>query len=149
MNLNLQFLGWRLSQCGPHTIFTWISVLHREGFGGTGMAYAFVDYDDCRDAKDAIKYENGREIRGQSVVVEWARGPSYHLSVYDECYHCRHSGHWARDGPELERDCYYPRRYKSQSRSRSRSCREQDDDHSKSNSASKSPSPSENKKPKS
>ncbi|GIY98423.1 uncharacterized protein CEXT_645411 [Caerostris extrusa] len=49
----------------------------RRGSGRTGMAYAFVDYDDRRDAEDAIKYENGREIKGQSIVVEWARGPSY------------------------------------------------------------------------
>ncbi|KAG0444470.1 hypothetical protein HPB47_013755 [Ixodes persulcatus] len=28
-------------------------------------------------SQDAVKYENGREIRGQSVVVEWARGPSF------------------------------------------------------------------------
>ncbi|XP_013786254.1 serine/arginine-rich splicing factor 4-like isoform X2 [Limulus polyphemus] len=101
---------------------------------GTGMAYAFVDYDDRRDAEDAIKYENGRELRGQSIVVEWARGPSFRpsshamksgggrsRSIYDECYHCRHSGHWARDCPELERDRFYRRRRRSYSRSRSKS----------------------------
>ncbi|KAH7969466.1 hypothetical protein HPB52_018352 [Rhipicephalus sanguineus] len=31
--------------------------------------------------QDAVKYENGREIRGQSVVVEWARGPSFRPSA--------------------------------------------------------------------
>ncbi|XP_076351506.1 uncharacterized protein LOC143247392 [Tachypleus tridentatus] len=98
---------------------------------GTGTAYAFVDYDDRRDAEDALKYENGREIRGQSIVVEWARGPSYRPSIhmmksgggrsrstYDQCYHCQRSGHWARDCPKLERDRYYPRRRRSRSHSR-------------------------------
>ncbi|KAL1471217.1 hypothetical protein MTO96_023834 [Rhipicephalus appendiculatus] len=109
---------------------------------GTGMAYAFVDYEDHRDAEDAVKYENGREIRGQSVVVEWARGPSFRPSAgkdrmgyqsFDECYRCRRTGHWARDCPELdhERARYYgggggggrsyrPRGRRSRSRSSSR-----------------------------
>lgn len=39
------------------------------------MAYAFLDYEDRRDAEDAIKYENGREVLGNNIVVEWARGP--------------------------------------------------------------------------
>ncbi|XP_076370014.1 uncharacterized protein LOC143256544 [Tachypleus tridentatus] len=123
---------------------------------GTGMAYAFVDYDDRRDAEDAIKYENGRELRGQSIVVEWARGPSFRPSsyamksgggrshsIYDECYHCRHSGHWARDCPELERDRFYRRRYWSRSRSRSRSHRRKS--YSRSRSKSKDHRPRQKK----
>jgi len=39
---------------------------------GLETAYAFIDYDDHRDAKDALKYENGREFHGQRMVVDWA-----------------------------------------------------------------------------
>ncbi|XP_077994238.1 uncharacterized protein LOC144447981 isoform X5 [Glandiceps talaboti] len=70
----------------------------KTGSPGSGMAYAFVDYDDRRDAEDAIKYENGREVCGQSIVVEWARGPRHgFVQADDECYKCHRSGHWARN----------------------------------------------------
>ncbi|XP_070538978.1 probable splicing factor, arginine/serine-rich 6 [Ptychodera flava] len=64
---------------------------------GSGMAYAFVDYEDRRDAEDAIKFENGREVCGQSIVVEWARGPRHGYVADDECYKCHRTGHWARN----------------------------------------------------
>ncbi|ELU05591.1 hypothetical protein CAPTEDRAFT_222188 [Capitella teleta] len=71
---------------------------------GAEMAYAFLDFEDHRDAEDALKEENGREYQGVSMVVEWAKGaPRRQQSsqqAYDECYKCHRSGHWARDCKE-------------------------------------------------
>ncbi|KAJ8298802.1 hypothetical protein KUTeg_022862 [Tegillarca granosa] len=37
-------------------------------------AYGFVDYEDQRDAEDALRYENGRELCGSNIRVEWSKG---------------------------------------------------------------------------
>eukprot|EP00117_Sycon_ciliatum_P032909 scpid83501/ scgid3088/ Serine/arginine-rich splicing factor 4; Splicing factor, arginine/serine-rich 4 len=42
---------------------------------GSSMAYGFVEYDDPRDAEDAMNRENGREVLGSRIVVEPSRGP--------------------------------------------------------------------------
>jgi len=36
--------------------------------------YAFIDYNNRRDAEDAVHAMNGREIDGERIVVEWTRG---------------------------------------------------------------------------
>ncbi|XP_059172091.1 serine/arginine-rich splicing factor 4-like isoform X1 [Physella acuta] len=114
---------------------------------GTEMAYAFIDFEDRRDAEDCVKYEHGRELNGQSIIVEWAKGgkdrrmkrnDNNSSQSYDECFRCRRTGHWARDCPELRwggrgggrggggggggrwRSPSPRRRYSNRSRSRSR-----------------------------
>ncbi|XP_077994240.1 uncharacterized protein LOC144447981 isoform X7 [Glandiceps talaboti] len=104
----------------------------KTGSPGSGMAYAFVDYDDRRDAEDAIKYENGREVCGQSIVVEWARGPRHgFVQADDECYKCHRSGHWARNCRDPRYVGYSRQGYRSHYRSRSRS-RSRDRDYERS-----------------
>ncbi|KNC84932.1 hypothetical protein, variant [Sphaeroforma arctica JP610] len=58
--------------------------------------FAFVDYEDKRDAEDAMKAEDGREIRGARIAVEWAKGPK---TKNDDCFKCGRGGHWARECP--------------------------------------------------
>ncbi|KAK4510330.1 uncharacterized protein ATC70_004760 [Mucor velutinosus] len=64
----------------------------KKGFG-------FVEYDDKRDAEDAIK---GINERGD-LVVEWAKNGGKRPGE-NECFHCGKEGHWARDCLEGGRD---------------------------------------------
>lgn len=38
--------------------------------------YGFVEFDDARDADDAVYELNGKELLGDRIIVEHARGPS-------------------------------------------------------------------------
>ena len=54
------------------------------------LAYGFFVFENRRDAEDAIRLENDREIMGTRIVVEWSRGHKDKNSVrgYDQ-YDCR------------------------------------------------------------
>ncbi|ORE05935.1 hypothetical protein BCV72DRAFT_256547 [Rhizopus microsporus var. microsporus] len=72
----------------------------REGFG-------FVEFDDKRDAEDAMK---GMHESIAELVVEWAKNGGKRPSD-NECYHCGKSGHFARDCKDRSRQRYRPRPY--------------------------------------
>uniref|UniRef100_A0A8B9VJ16 RRM domain-containing protein n=1 Tax=Anas zonorhyncha TaxID=75864 RepID=A0A8B9VJ16_9AVES len=42
---------------------------------GLLMLYGFVEFDDLRDADDAVYELNGKDLCGERVIVEHARGP--------------------------------------------------------------------------
>ncbi|KAF9184360.1 hypothetical protein BGZ51_003381 [Haplosporangium sp. Z 767] len=59
--------------------------------------FAFVEYEDPRDADDALNKLNGYELDGSRISVEWSRrsgGPG------SGCFLCNGTGHWARECPE-------------------------------------------------
>lgn len=39
------------------------------------LRYGFVEFEDTRDADDAVYELNGKELCGERVIVEHARGP--------------------------------------------------------------------------
>ena len=81
--------------------------------------YAFIEYDDYKDAEDAIHEMDGKKIEGQRIKVQAARGRRRDnkdrrkdSSPYakdrvrqrrtgpkenDVCYNCGKQGHWANE----------------------------------------------------
>ncbi|ESO04175.1 hypothetical protein HELRODRAFT_191738 [Helobdella robusta] len=115
--------------------------------------YGFVDFEDRRDAADAIRYENGRTVCGSKIIVEWSKGTPRKPDEFggssrgsygrresrigaDECARCHRTGHWARDCPEEKRGSR--KDYGSRSRSRSRSYNRRRRSRTKSKSRSRS-----------
>lgn len=63
--------------------------------------FAFVLFEDTRDAEDACHEMDGKYVCGEKVRVEMARGPSRggrasRLGLTEKCYECGRAGHYAR-----------------------------------------------------
>lgn len=41
---------------------------------GIGNAFCFLEFEEEREAEDAMNGENGKDIMGNAIVVEWAKG---------------------------------------------------------------------------
>ena len=92
---------------------------------GPGSSFCFVEFEDERDAEEALRAENGRDMLGSSMVVEFAKGKQDRRDRFgdrgggrygdrdrgyrgddrrggpggrgDGCFNCGERGHFARD----------------------------------------------------
>mmetsp|Transcript_18724 Transcript_18724/g.30774 ORF Transcript_18724/g.30774 Transcript_18724/m.30774 type:complete len:226 (+) Transcript_18724:117-794(+) len=65
--------------------------------------YAFVEYEDRRDADEAIRKLDGYDFDGSRIIVEKAHGGGRRSTFASRnpgegrCFICGKEGHWARD----------------------------------------------------
>ena len=98
-------------------------------------SYAFIEYDEERDAEDAIRAIQNKSIGGRDLNIEWSKNsgrfdpsnskrmktrsksPRRRDIKEERCYKCGHRGHFAYDCRDHKRKSH---RNHSRSRSRSR-----------------------------
>jgi len=116
-------------------------------------SYAFIEYDEERDAEDAVRAIQNKSIGGRELNIEWSKNSGrYDASrsskrrkrsisprrkdIRDErCYKCGHRGHFAYDCRDSKRKSH---RNRSRSRSRSRKHKKRSDSRHRNRSNSRS-----------
>ncbi|KAJ2732120.1 hypothetical protein IW152_004042 [Coemansia sp. BCRC 34962] len=58
---------------------------------GASLGYGFVEFDEIRDAEMALKECNGMNVRGERMVVEFAKGPARRRDD-NSCFRCGQEG---------------------------------------------------------
>eukprot|EP00276_Gloeochaete_wittrockiana_P002060 CAMPEP_0184671814 /NCGR_PEP_ID=MMETSP0308-20130426/85725_1 /TAXON_ID=38269 /ORGANISM="Gloeochaete witrockiana, Strain SAG 46.84" /LENGTH=244 /DNA_ID=CAMNT_0027119013 /DNA_START=101 /DNA_END=835 /DNA_ORIENTATION=+ len=65
------------------------------------QGFAFVEYEDSRDADDAVRKLDGYDLDGSRLLVEYSHGGAgYNRGPppgTGKCFNCGLEGHWARD----------------------------------------------------
>eukprot|EP00639_Heterosigma_akashiwo_P029038 CAMPEP_0194677362 /NCGR_PEP_ID=MMETSP0295-20121207/9456_1 /TAXON_ID=39354 /ORGANISM="Heterosigma akashiwo, Strain CCMP2393" /LENGTH=128 /DNA_ID=CAMNT_0039562169 /DNA_START=105 /DNA_END=487 /DNA_ORIENTATION=+ len=78
---------------------------------GRPPAFAFIEFDDARDAEDAVRSRDGYEYEGERLRVEMSRGKQFGGpmggmggaggGMGGGCFKCGMPGHWARECPSM------------------------------------------------
>jgi len=139
-------LGSNASQTELEDAFSYYGPLNSVWVARNPPGFAFVEFEDPRDAKDAVRGLDGRTVCSRRISVEMSTGRSRNrggggggagrsrfdsggdrrgggsrggnYSSNDRCYECGQSGHYAYDCPDKR-----PNKFSRRSRSRDRRSR--------------------------
>lgn len=131
-------LGAGVTEREIEDAFSYYGTLTKVWVARNPPGFAFVEFEDPRDAEDAVRGLDGRNITGRRVRVEMStgrsksrgvrdrgppprRGPGRPFHPDDRCYECGGHGHYAYDCTRRGGGGGRRRRSKTRSNSRSRS----------------------------
>jgi arginine/serine-rich splicing factor 7 len=102
-------LGSNASKQDLEDAFSYYGPLQNVWVARNPPGFAFVEFEDRRDAEDAVRGLDGRTICGRRVRVELSNGKKLRdrglsrkgsgrpFHPEDRCYECGERGHYARD----------------------------------------------------